>query len=308
MTNRFELIVLFLGLTLVARLTACTDSPNPLQQHGQDEGWRILVQAGGELYFLDLGSTSLRPIGLEPDNADHSHRSGSFDPTGTKVVFTQQWNSVALFDLATKQAETILKLPYIDDARWSHNRDEIALEGRSASDGKCDIYVYSLLNRKTTLVVDKQLERGYELFSWAPDGTEIVYEDSNSDIWIVNVKTRERRRLDHGRFPTWSPNGRYIAYRVTSEYPKLLGYIVFDLQTQHKQPILVGEDVLNALVWSPDSRYVIFSRLSRGVWGTLIGAEYWGDLYVLDLASGTQNRIYGHGGTIVPLDWSKRRL
>ena len=157
MTNRFELIVLFLGLTLVARLTACTDSPNPLQQHGQDEGWRILVQAGGELYFLDLGSTSLRPIGLEPDNADHSHRSGSFDPTGTKVVFTQQWNSVALFDLATKQAETILKLPYIDDARWSHNRDEIALEGRSASDGKCDIYVYSLLNRKTTLVVDKQL-------------------------------------------------------------------------------------------------------------------------------------------------------
>lgn len=205
----------------------------------------------------------------------------------------------------------MLTMPSVDDVKWSPKGSEIALEGRFSGTEKDDLYVYSLADRKTTRIVDRDLRPSTGLFSWAPDGKSIVYEDTHSILWIVDVKTKQRKKLDSGRSPTWSPSGRYLAYEVVDENHKNPGFVIYDLQLQKKQRVLEGQDILSGLIWSPDSQYVIFSRLSRGVlatWVALHGDDYWGDLYVLDLSSGAEIRVYRHGGTIVPLDWAKTDL
>ncbi len=311
MTSKIEALLLSVVLMAAASLAACSSSPRRgLIEKARTEGWRILVQSDGELYFLDLESSSIIPIGLEPDG-DHSHRTGSFDPAGTRVAYTHRGNSVGIFDPATRKAETLLTMPYICDAWWSPNGKDIALQGRSASTGNYDLYVYRLSDHQPTLIVAKELNPGYGGVSWAPDGKSIVYEDSQFNLWIINPDTKERRKLDTGTSPTWSPSGQYVAYQVVDKNAKNPGFVLYDLQSQKKQQILAGQDILSGLIWSPDSRYLIFSRLSRGLlatWVALHGDDYWGDLYVLDLTSGAESRVYRQGGTIVPVDWANTKV
>ena len=49
--------------------------------------------------------------------------------------------------------------------------------------------------------------------SWSPDGKWIVYtagEKNNYDLWLINVKTKEKRQLTKTTYrnehPTWSYN------------------------------------------------------------------------------------------------------
>jgi Tol biopolymer transport system component len=309
-TDKTKQLVLSAILAGAVSFLACTSSPRrDLLGKERIDAWRILVESDGELYFLDLASNSLIPIGLGPD-PDHSHRTGSFDPTGTRLAYTYRWNSVGIFDSATKRAETLVTMTHIKDAWWSPNGNDIAVKALSSAGDNYDLYVYHFSDSTLTLVAEKELNQGYGGVSWAPDGKSIVYTDSQFSIWVLNLDTKKRRKLDTGTSPTWSPSGRYVSYQVVDKNTKNPGFVVYDLQTQTKQPILKGQNILSGLVWSPDSRYVIFSRLSRGLlatWVAMHGDDYWGDLYVLDLASGAESRVYQQGGTIVPVDWAKTK-
>lgn len=52
--------------------------------------------------------------------------------------------------------------------------------------------------------------------SWSPDSTRITYMDFDSNIWYINVNTREKTNLTQNRvkgaFPVWSSNQQYIAF------------------------------------------------------------------------------------------------
>jgi WD40 repeat protein len=308
MTRRLNAGIVFLLVAVAPFLTACSSSSRTeLIQKEQTEDWRILVQSDGELYFLDLGASSITPIGLEPD-PDHSHRTGTFDPTGASVAYTYGWDSLGIFDLTTRKSESLMTIRRLKDAWWSPNGKDIAVKALSAPAGNFDLYLYHLSDRSSTLLVNGELSQGYGGVSWAPDGKAIAYEDSEFNICIMNLETKGRTKLDIGTSPTWSPSGRYIAYEVVDKKSKNPGFVIYDLQSGKKQRILGGENIISGLIWSPDSRYVLFSRLSRGLlatWVAIHGDDYWGDLYVLDLESGAQSRVYRQGETIVPVDWAK---
>ena len=46
---------------------------------------------------------------------------------------------------------------------------------------------------------------------WFPDGTLIVFEDSD-EIFTMNPEGLNRRKIADGSFPVWSPDGNRIAY------------------------------------------------------------------------------------------------
>ncbi len=283
-----------------------------LKQLEKEEGWRILVNKEG-VQYLDIETASLTPVYLAPrDTMDGSYvGTGSFNPSGTKITFAQNWGherALIVFDLIERRNEAVLTMPYMNGARWSPDGNEIAFGGRLGHRGNYSLYLYRLSDKKLSLVVENDLPPGGSLLSWGPDGKTIVYADSEGNTCIDHLETGKRNRLGRGLAPTWSPNGRYVAYLAEGEADP--GYIIHDLKTGKKDSLLVGKGAVGSLIWSPDSRYLVHTRASRGFGdhvAAFYGETHFGDLFVIDLESKVEVKVYSHSGTVFPTDWAKTK-
>ncbi len=285
-----------------------------LKQLEKEEGWRILLHQRG-IFYHDIQTASQSPVYLPPAGTYDASYVGmaSFSPDGTRITFGENWGkerALIIFDLIERKNEALLTMPYLEGARWSPNGKEIAFQGRLGHSGNYSLYVYRLSDKKLSLLVDSDLMPGEFLSGWGPGGRNIVYQDSEKNIWLIDLKATMRRRLDKGWFPTWSPNGRYIAYGVAA--PGDPGYIVYDLETDKKESILARKLAYRSLIWSPDSRYLVYSTVIRGFWAYVVaflGDEAYGDLYAMDLESKVEVKLERHRGSgegsIFPTDWAK---
>lgn len=87
---------------------------------------------------------------------------------------------------------------------------------------------------------------------WSPDGRNLVYE-YDKVIYVWNVDRKYSRLLVNGRMPSWSPDGRWIAFRNTD------GNLQLITPEGAFGPILYsGGDVGGGVKWSPDGRYIAF--------------------------------------------------
>jgi Tol biopolymer transport system component/DNA-binding winged helix-turn-helix (wHTH) protein len=125
--------------------------------------------------------------------------------------------------------------------------------------------------------------------SLSPDGNQVAFEwagdrNDNHDIYVTLVGSRDVRRLtthpDADFAPTWSPNGREIAFlRTTSP-----GATRFN-STIHVVSALGGPDrkisefpAWATPAWSPDSRFIVVGRMTdrdqdRGIYLVPVSGE-----------------------------------
>ncbi len=117
--------------------------------------------------------------------------------------------------------------------------------------------------------------------AFSPDGHRLAYSITYRDrpgrpfsqIWVMDISTRQSRRLGGEREPTsnpvWSPNGRWIAY--------------YGMQDTHRELKIAGADGCgsvglaevvgtnaplphqgNSITWSPDSKRIAFISATPG--------------------------------------------
>jgi eukaryotic-like serine/threonine-protein kinase len=112
--------------------------------------------------------------------------------------------------------------------------------------------------------------------SWSPDGKEIVFAvesvtgpggrlDPKSQLWAVNIATREKRLITAGDGvqPAWSPAGHRIAY-----WSKQHGgqRDIWTVSATSDEPIQVTDDLYEDWnpVWAPDGRHLFFISTRGG--------------------------------------------
>lgn len=87
--------------------------------------------------------------------------------------------------------------------------------------------------------------------SWAPNGEEFVF-DRSGQILVYDLDSRKTSVVAHGKDPTWSPDGKRIAFRTNE------GRVVTrNIDTGEVKPLLGNRNVLSPVQWSPDSQYVL---------------------------------------------------
>ena len=91
---------------------------------------------------------------------------------------------------------------------------------------------------------------------FSTDGKKLAYvsgsADGKGDIWIMNPNGTEKIRLTerdetYDYFPTWSPDGRYIAFNSSSQHDHNGDWQLYIIEVQTKKTVLVfdspGNDV-----------------------------------------------------------------
>uniref|UniRef100_UPI0040497788 S41 family peptidase n=1 Tax=Candidatus Fervidibacter sp. TaxID=3100871 RepID=UPI0040497788 len=100
--------------------------------------------------------------------------------------------------------------------------------------------------------------------SWSPDSRKLAFiseRDGNSEVYIVDVKTQEMKRLTSTpdfaeSSPKWSPTGNYIAF-IRGPFGRQLCLV--DVNTGEEKVIAEGP-FIGEFEWSPDGRWICFNR------------------------------------------------
>jgi Tol biopolymer transport system component len=101
-------------------------------------------------------------------------------------------------------------------------------------------------------------------FAWSPDGRRIAYADDRSlqPISVIDVKSGRRRTLTGGVSPQWSPDGKWIVFRVPRADRR--GDDLYVQKVDGSPPRLVMEFVSSAVKWAAESTRMAFIAVGTG--------------------------------------------
>jgi Tol biopolymer transport system component len=125
--------------------------------------------------------------------------------------------------------------------------------------------------------------------AWAPDGRRLVYMNDQGHIMILDTVATTEEDLGIGAEPTWSLDGRFIAYKEPYSGPPRRregDYFVIDVATRSRSLVFTNstreyDSFYGSATWSPDSQFLLIRR-ARG------DAS---DFYVVDRRGGKPEKL-----------------
>ncbi len=173
--------------------------------------------------------------------------------------------------------------------------------------GQIGVYLVDTTGANFRKIMDGDLFGPDEL-CWSPDGSRLALH-FQGDIWTLLLAdatlTRWTSNAAHSpRWPTWSPDGRYILYNFTSraaaDPESLAGLHILDTSTGSQRALLHGSAsstyANTPARWSHDGRTIVFSYTLSS------GATY--DLFLVNPDGSAYRRLTHLSGTALNPQWS----
>lgn len=116
---------------------------------------------------------------------------------------------------------------------WSPTGEQILFASdRDRFPGSWDLYLMDAVKKNVRPVFEKSVDRRQP--TWSPDGKQIAYRRVDAGVGYIYIATsdgRNEERIAIGGSPAWSPDGREIAF-VVRVAPTRLNIYMLDVRTR----------------------------------------------------------------------------
>lgn len=243
-----------------------------------------------------------------------------WSPDGTMIAYVRGCcftdpAELVVVDRAGGEPRVLVSTYYLGSIDWSPTGEQIVYDSIPAIAGNHDLYAVEVATAETTRLTEA--EESDSAASFSPDGTRIVFQSSrddpstsgegpySSEIYVMNADGSEQTALTHTPFtwdeyPTWSPNGAWIAYHRRFDDDVKTGpradTDVFMIRPDgtDRRLVLKNRNLDETFpMWSPDSRWIGFSRLVEGR----------GDAFVIRRDGSRLTRVTRHKADDFLVDW-----
>jgi Tol biopolymer transport system component len=253
-----------------------------LEQYSSADVYTSTCRGSG-LFAVADGESPGRPlaVGAPVCQALRRDEGVAIAPDGTWAVFSE-WvepntSRLARLHLATDRVDALDTgcAVYLQNPAISPDGARIAAVGlcRDREQPDWSLYVMNSEGSGLRPLADGVAEQAP---SWAPDGQRLT-ASGNGQVLVLDAAGGERRAVTRGAAPAWSPDGAWIAFldSVPGGARGARGIFVVRVDGSGRGEISrnrehgsyervwgprpEGEPV-SGLVWSPDSRWIAFSR------------------------------------------------
>lgn len=221
--------------------------------------------------------------------------------------------AIVICSLRDGTATHVVDVPYkVSRLAWSPTGREIAF---IAQPERFVTKLYSV-DLETRQISEVDPEHRVVSVSWSPDGKEMAVAEpegssekgaSFGGLFVFNRETKKRIKIGEGGWPSWSPDGRLIAY-LDGEQKTC--YVVspdggnrrrlFSFKQSRFARLFSWYRLMYPLVWSPDMRYLIYHREAGDAGQQL-------KVMLLDLKS-RKTEVLSSGGQLEVVDWRATKL
>jgi Tol biopolymer transport system component len=245
------------------------------------KGDQIAYQVnGGDIMIYTLSDFSVHKVREESEGGDYPmiwDKQDSIQYEETDPYKDMDINSsVRSMAIESGEEQVLLEdLPLITGISWNPNNGSQLAVGKLRFNGESpvyEIYLYDIKKGLKELIIKNGLSP-----KWSPKGDLITY-DGPDGIYVFDIKNKESRQVYKQKGEnelvermTWSPNGKWIAFRKTSAKENGI-FVVSSQGTMEADQIL--DAGVSYLDWSPKGDKLVFTTMS---------APYVNDIYIMEV-------------------------
>jgi len=252
-----------------------------------DKG-RIVYQLGADLWLLDVtsGQSKMIPITLSSDldqlrenwvtNPMDYLSAAHISPDGDRVALTARGRMF----VAPVKTGRFVRASKRDSVRFSDGvfmpdgKSLLALTDESGEMEFARVPANGIGN-------EVHLTNGGSILKFrgtpSPDGKHIAWDDNNRDLWVMDLATKQPRKVSENREGigtfSWSPDGRWLAY-VMAAANSFRQIKIFSVESGRSVALTTDRTNSFAPAWDPKGEFIYF--LSDRNLQTLVGAP-WGN-------------------------------
>ncbi len=195
----------------------------------------------------------------------------NFTKSGNRLFYVRYYENrpqIFVLDLSNGARKKIGEFGATNFAPSAHPFNQNVIVFSAIINGNTDIYKMDITTSKATrLTKDPAIDTTP---SFSPDGQKIIFSSSRQgkeQLYLMNENGSDFRKISKqdGVYskPIWSPDGKRIAFTK-----KLYGqfYAGTMLPDGNDEKLLIGAYLIESVRWSPNSRYLIYSK-KRGAYG-----------------------------------------